>query len=200
MSAPGGNQLPIGSVYGRTATQTPAWGGPNLRYGDVNPGVNAGYAGQAMPGTPASYQQAFSAIAGTPMSSNPNQYGRWNWAAQMPQQGQPPGQPQQPQPQQPPPQQPYQPPPQQPYQPPPQQPQQPAPQQPQPQAPNNPNGQYGSMPTPTNPYAGGGGNTAYSADAIRYGMNVGDIWSNPVFANMMAARVAAGLGGQPIGA
>lgn len=192
-SSPGGSQTPVGSVYGRTATQTPAWGGPNLRWGDPNPGVNAGYAAQAMPGTPASYQQGFSATAGTPWSSNPNQYGRWNWATQG-QQGQ--QQPQQPAPYMPPIQQPaplpYQPAPQQP-----QQPQQPAPTIPQQPAPTGGtldpiNGRYGSMPTPINPYAGGNGNTPYSAEAIARGMNVGDIWSNPVFANMMAASMHGG--------
>ena len=175
MSNPGGNQNPVGSVYGRTATQTPAWGGPQLRWGDTNPGVNAGYAAQAMPGTPGSYQQAFSALAGTPWSSNPNQYGRWNWAAQMPQGQQQPQQPQQPY-------QPYQP---QPYQPP--APQQPAPYQP-PSTPSTqvPSSGNGSMPTPTNPYAGGRGNVNYSQAAIDQGLTQGDIWSNPAFANMVA--------------
>ncbi len=171
---PGGNQMPVGSVYGRTPTQTPAWGGPGLRWGSTDTGTNSGYAAQAMPGTPGGYQQGFAATAGTPWSSNPNQYGRWNWLNQQPQQGQPPpqGQPYQP----PPPQNPYQPPPQQ-YQPPPQQ------ATPSPQVPSS---GTGAMPTATNPYAGGAGNVNYSQAAIDRGMNVGDIWSNPAFANAVA--------------
>ncbi len=198
--APGGNQLSVGSVYGKTPTQTPAWGGPNLRWGDTNPGVNAGYASQAMPGTPAGYQQGFAATAGTPWSSNPNQYGRWNWAAQMPQQPQQPGQPQQPyqppqgQPQQP--QQPYQPAPYQPA------PQQPAPQQPQQNASARlqaqlaalPNGGRGATPTAINPYAGGNGNVTYSQAAVDQGLTTGDIWQNPLFANMIANNHGGGSG------
>jgi len=187
--SPGGNQVPVGSVYGKTPTQTPAWGGPNLRWGDTNPGVNAGYAAQAMPGTPFGYQQGFAATAGTPWSSNPNQYGRWNWAGQQAAQPQP-GQP-------------YQPP--APYQPP----QQPAPYQP----PSNP-AQPAQPGTP--PPAGGYSsstpgtlfttsheqqmNTPYSPAAIAMGMNVGDIWSNPAFANAMALQAQQnGPGGSIFG-
>ncbi len=204
-SNPGGMQNPVGSVYGQTPVQIPAWGGPQLRWGDVNPGVNAGYAGLAMPGTPPSYQQMFSGLAGTPWSSNPNQYGRWNWAQQMPQQTQQPGMGYPPPGGQPPPYQPQQP---APYQP-------PAQQQPQPggvvgadetvfgQPPGtatgrplapNTNGQFGGAPSAVNPYAGGNGQVPYSQAAINNGMTYGDIWSNPMFANMVAAG-----GGRPGG-
>ncbi len=195
MSQPGGSQVPVSSVYGRTPTQTPAWGGPNLRWGDTNPGVNAGYAATAMPGTPGGYQQAFSALAGTPWSSNPNQYGRWNWATQQ-------GQQQPPQPPSPYTPQPYQPQQPAPYQP--QQPQQPSPyqpQQPQPAAPagdqsaqqirNSINNGRGFF---ANAQAGADRNDVYSPEAIAKGMNVGDIWSNVAFANAMAAQNTGGGG------
>lgn len=80
MSAPGGNQTPVNQLFGRTPSRPASWGGPNLRWGSTDPGVNQGYADAAMPGTPSLYRTAFSGAAGTPFASNPMQYGRWNWA------------------------------------------------------------------------------------------------------------------------
>ncbi len=208
---PGGGQLTPGSVYGQTPVQTPAWGGSMLRWGDTEPGVNAGYAAQAMPGTPASYQQMFSGLAGTPWASNPNQYGRWNWAGQMPAPQTPQMQPQS--------QMGNPMAPGQNYGPVIPVGQQQASAQPTQQAPGqgggvvganetvfgqapgtatgrplapNTNGQFGGMPSAVNPYAGGSGNVPYSQQSIDRGMTYGDIWSNPQFTNMVAATTQPG--------
>ncbi len=58
------------------------YGGPGMRYGDTNSSTNLGYAQQNLPGTPMVYQQQAAGLYGTPYQSDPNQYGRWNWANQ----------------------------------------------------------------------------------------------------------------------
>ena len=50
-----------------------------------------------------------------------------------------------------------------------------------------PTAPLGGTPSAINPYAGGSGKVPYSQAAIDAGMTVGDIWSNPAFANAMAA-------------
>ncbi len=68
------------------------YGGPNMRYGDpIGSTSNWGYAQQNLPNTPFSYQEQAAGLYGTPFQSNPNQYGRWNWASQMPPPQQQPG-------------------------------------------------------------------------------------------------------------
>lgn len=87
------SQPPVSSMYGKTTygTNPLGWGGPNMRWGSTDQGTNMGYAQMNMPGMPATYQQSAQALYGTPWSSNPMQYWRWNWIGQ--QQTPPPGQP-----------------------------------------------------------------------------------------------------------
>lgn len=155
------------------------YGGPNMRYGDTNVDRNMFYANQNLPGTPFSYQQQAAGLYGTPFQSNPNQYGRWNWASQ-PGAGaaaQPGG---------------YQPGPGAPPIPP----------------GTPPPGNLGSPPIPPSstaqPQAQGlfnmsrdeQMNAPYSQAAIAQGMNQGgDIWSNPAFANAVAGAGSGGLFG-----
>lgn len=159
------------------------YGGPDMRYGDVNPGVNMGYAAQNLPGTPFSYQEQAAGLYGTPFQSDPNQYGRWNWANQ----GWGPGTPSTPGAPGSPPIPPGTPPPGNPGSPP---------------IPPGP----GAPP----PQTGGGNPAAVDSRSLFGGMSrdqqmaqpynpgvptQGDIWSNPAFANQMAGYNGGTLGG-----
>ncbi len=60
------------------------YGGPGMRYGQPSGDpTNMQYAAQNLPGTPYAYQQQAAGLYSTPYQSDPNQYGRWNWANQM---------------------------------------------------------------------------------------------------------------------
>ncbi len=72
----------IAGIYGKTTPQQNnplGWGGPQMRWGSTDPGTNMGYASQNMPGATMPNQQSAAGLYGTPWSSNPNNYGRWNW-------------------------------------------------------------------------------------------------------------------------
>jgi hypothetical protein len=64
-------------------TQNPysnAWGGPDLRAGSTNVNQNMQRTAQNLPGAPYWLQTQHAGYYGAPMSSNPMEYGRWNWA------------------------------------------------------------------------------------------------------------------------
>lgn len=171
-----------------TAANPNGYGGQNMRYGDpIGSPSNWGYAQQNLPGTPFSYQEQAAGLYGTPFQSDPNQYGRWNWASQM----QPPGNPNTPAPGNPP---------GNPYIP--------------PGTPPPATG-GGSTQQPDPNAVGAGGQpgssiftqshgeqmaTPYSQAAVAQGMNQGgDIWSNPAFANLAAASGGGSLFGPSAG-